>query len=317
MANLSKFIAREQHVPLEQIMLLRHSSDEMERVLKAGSNLAIYTALQFTGKKYDFHKYSPKITLVAVVARNFDRKRDEVCEVFAVGEHHKSGTILTLVTAAHLEFELANREEERRKGKISTDRPARLFDLTPLPSVAVGCEVTGWAGREISTPTRHGSLIFGELTVDLSSSPLPTLVPDIEAIKADEGLTRTTRDALISARVGQGEFRTQVLNAWGCRCAATGCSVVEIIRASHIKPWRDSTNSERLDPNNGLPLIATLDALFDVGLITFELDGTLLCSALLPEREQDRFALPKALTQKPTDQQRVFLAHHKQHHFRR
>ena len=72
MTNLSKFIAREQHVPLEQIMLLRHSSDEMERVLKAESNRAIYTALQFTGKKYDFHKYAPEITLVAVAARNFD-----------------------------------------------------------------------------------------------------------------------------------------------------------------------------------------------------------------------------------------------------
>ena len=316
MTNLSKFIAREQHAPLEQIMLLRHSSDEMERVLKAGSNLAIYTALQFTGKKYDFHKYSPKITLVAVVARNFDRKRDEVCEVFAVGDHHKSGTILTLVTGAHLEFELANREEERRKGKTSTDRPARLFDLKPLPSVAVGCEVTGW-GAKRHPVARMGGKIFKALNIDLPSSTWQTLVQDFDAVNNDDSLTHTTRDALVSARVGQGEFRTQVLNAWGCQCAATGCSVVEIIRASHIKPWRDSTNSERLDPNNGLPLIATLDAIFDVGLITFELDGTLLCSALLPESEQDRLALPKALTQKPTDQQRVFLAHHKQHHFRR
>ena len=298
-------------------MLLRHSSGEVQRVVEAGSNLTAYTALQFTGKKYDFHKYLPQIILVVVVVRNIDRKRDEVCEVFAVGEHHKSGPILTLATGAHLEFELANRELERRNGKTSANRPARLFDLKPLPSVALGCEVTGWARREISTPARHDSLIFRALTVDLPSPSPPTLVSDVEAIKADESLTHTTRDALISARVGQGEFRRQVLKAWDCRCAATGCSVVEIIRASHIKPWRDSVNSERLDPNNGLPLIATLDALFDVGLISFDLDGTLLCSALLPESERERLALPKGLTQNPTHQQRAFLAHHKQHQFRR
>ena len=43
--------------------------------------------------------------------------------------------------------------------------------------------------------------------------------------------------------------------------------------ASHIKPWRSSTNEERLDSMNGLPLIPNLDTAFDRGLITFNPDN--------------------------------------------
>lgn len=49
-----------------------------------------------------------------------------------------------------------------------------------------------------------------------------------------------------------------------------------MLRASHIRPWRDSSNGERLDPSNGLLLAAHLDALFDSHLITFDDSGNLL-----------------------------------------
>ncbi|MFN0284130.1 MAG: HNH endonuclease [Kineosporiaceae bacterium] len=38
--------------------------------------------------------------------------------------------------------------------------------------------------------------------------------------------------------------------------------------ASHIKPWRDSDNRERLDHRNGLAACPTHDVAFDVGLLT-------------------------------------------------
>lgn len=45
-----------------------------------------------------------------------------------------------------------------------------------------------------------------------------------------------------------------------------------MLLASHTTPWRDADNGERLEPNNGLPLIASLDCPFDADLIG--LDGT-------------------------------------------
>ena len=41
------------------------------------------------------------------------------------------------------------------------------------------------------------------------------------------------------------------------------------LKASHIKPWRDATDAERLDGANGLLLSPHIDHLFDEGYITF------------------------------------------------
>jgi putative restriction endonuclease len=106
-----------------------------------------------------------------------------------------------------------------------------------------------------------------------------TLVPDIKSIISAR-VDATTKEILVNARLGQGAFRAHVLAYWGMQCCVTGTRTLDAVRASHIKPWRDSNNEERLDSNNGLPLVATLDALFDAGLITFSPDGKLLTSKL-------------------------------------
>jgi len=85
-------------------------------------------------------------------------------------------------------------------------------------------------------------------------------------------LTPTEKDALVKARRGQGKFREAVLSYWG-NCAVSNCSELFLLRASHIKPWKDSTNTERLDRYNGLLLNPNLDAAFDKGLISFADDG--------------------------------------------
>ena len=52
----------------------------------------------------------------------------------------------------------------------------------------------------------------------------------------------------------------------------------EHLIASHCKPWRDSTNDDRLDGENGLLLTPTIDHLFDKGFISFEGNGKLIIS---------------------------------------
>jgi putative restriction endonuclease len=48
--------------------------------------------------------------------------------------------------------------------------------------------------------------------------------------------------------------------------------------ASHCKPWRNSTNEERLNGENGLLLTPSIDHLFDRGFIGFENNGELIIS---------------------------------------
>ena len=56
----------------------------------------------------------------------------------------------------------------------------------------------------------------------------------------------------------------------------TGIRLNELLRASHIKPWRISSDAERLDSANGILLAAHVDILFDKGLISFDDEGNLL-----------------------------------------
>src|SRR5262249_2271616 len=66
-----------------------------------------------------------------------------------------------------------------------------------------------------------------------------------------KALAETTRNALIKARVGQGLFRRN-LSQFENHCRITGVTHQVHLFASHIKPWRESDNEERLNGENGL-----------------------------------------------------------------
>ena len=85
----------------------------------------------------------------------------------------------------------------------------------------------------------------------------------------DESIPETDRQALIRARRGQGLFKQRVMQIER-RCRVTGVEKLVHLVASHCKPWRDSSNEERLNGENGLLLTPTIDHLFDRGFIGFE-----------------------------------------------
>ena len=109
-------------------------------------------------------------------------------------------------------------------------------------------------------------------------------------ITIDTPLEETTVEAIVKARRGQTKFRANLDVLWENKCAVTECSIREALRASHIIPWSDCDKGEkRIDPFNGLLLVANLDALFDKHLITFEKDGAIRISETIPT--EDRAAL--------------------------
>jgi putative restriction endonuclease len=87
----------------------------------------------------------------------------------------------------------------------------------------------------------------------------------------------TEKEQLIKARRGQGKFRAN-LELVETKCRLTGVNFKPLLVASHIKPWKDSTNEEKLDGNNGLLLSPHVDKLFDKGYISFSDDGEVLCN---------------------------------------
>lgn len=93
----------------------------------------------------------------------------------------------------------------------------------------------------------------------------------------------TERKGLITSRVGQGAYRKRIIHRWEYQCAVTGFDNLNVLIASHIHPWAQATNEERLDVDNGLLLSPTYDALFDKHLISFENNGKIILSSTIEE----------------------------------
>lgn len=109
------------------------------------------------------------------------------------------------------------------------------------------------------------------------------------------GLPRTTEaERLVVERIGQNIFRNALIDYWGGCCPLTGITELALLRASHIVPWSECSDEERLDVHNGLLLSALWDAAFDRGLVSFNDDGTVLVNPLLDQVSRRTLAVDTA-----------------------
>ena len=110
---------------------------------------------------------------------------------------------------------------------------------------------------------------FYELSVSLPDAPFH------EFLHRTKGMPKSTEiERLVIQRVGQSIFRDGLISYWQGQCPLTGITDLGLLRASHIKPWKDCESDEqRLDVHNGLLLSALWDAAFDGGSVTFSEGG--------------------------------------------
>ena len=135
----------------------------------------------------------------------------------------------------------------------------------------IGAEAQPLMGAETSTVAVEGGKIVTGDDLDVWESRLE------DQIRTDVAVQNTEREAIIRARRGQGLFKERVMRI-ETRCRITGVDNPTHLLASHCKPWRDSSNDERLDGENGLLLTPSVDHLFDRGFIGFEDSGDLIIS---------------------------------------
>ena len=74
----------------------------------------------------------------------------------------------------------------------------------------------------------------------------------------------------IKQRRGQRRFRDALRTRYGDTCVVSGCTVVDILEAAHINPYRNETDNH---PSNGLLLRADLHTLFDLFLMSVDPDS--------------------------------------------
>lgn len=157
------------------------------------------------------------------------------------------------------------------------------------------------------------SATLSQFAAYLASNGSDDMQADLEQIISDPTTTATEKTALIKSRIGQGAFRDKVLLHW-TGCAVTGVNDTSLLVASHIKPWKKSTNSERLDPWNGLLLSPNLDKAFDKGFITFEMDGSIRLSLLFIEAAKLGITSDMKIALKPDHEK--YMAHHRTEEFK-
>ncbi len=218
------------------------------------------------------------------------------------------------------------------QGRLHTDPPHQLRQPDKLRQLREGyfepdhlipqappgwpyTDIRGYATEETEDDDGRFEEMLRRKYEGITLPPLPDFAEierDIKEIEGDPNIPETDRLALVNARVGQGQFRDGLLDRWKKACAVTGCTVLQILRASHMKPWRESTNPERLDPANGLLLTAHFDALFDKELISFTDDGEMLVSSFITAADQQLLGVPQRLRLPLNDKERAFLTVHRE-----
>lgn len=117
-------------------------------------------------------------------------------------------------------------------------------------------------GRTFDAAADHDARVLWE-EVQVASHNLAVS----EAVVEDA--PRYGREFLARARLGQGSFRTLVIDAYRRRCAMTGESTLPVLEAAHIQSYADEGTHQ---VSNGLLLRSDFHKLFDAGLVTVEPD---------------------------------------------
>lgn len=125
------------------------------------------------------------------------------------------------------------------------------------------------------------------------------------------------KENLVKSRRGQGIFKSNV-GLYEHRCRVTGISTKQHLIARHIKPWRESSDKEKIDGYNGLLLAPHVDHLFDKGFISFADDGELLISAKLNKNVLKTWGIPNSMNVGTfQSKQRHYLKYHRERKFRK
>ena len=173
---------------------------------------------------------------------------------------------------------------------ISLDRPlvpirfiAEIRDLLPAKYSPITQAGKGNQGCYLASITDELGLFLTSKAYEANDYFRIALDDHEERKVGDQSIPETEKDQLIKARRGQGLFRDRLADIEN-RCRLTGVDDIRFLTASHIKPWRDCNNSEKLDGNNGLFLSPHVDRLFDRGWISFNKSGEILCANPLARR---------------------------------
>lgn len=243
-----------------------------------------------------FSSYQQKIVAVStVISTAYDHKKP-----FAVNtdnEWEEEGN------KVNLNFHKLNNPIQL---KVFSSELQKLLNVFHGPLNSKG---TGNQGYLYEVSDEAGTILLRQVETQNNINIETKFQEDIE----EENISETTKEAIVESRIGQGQFRKELINFWEEKCAVTGVPLTDILIASHIKPWKVSNNKERLDVYNGFLLSPNYDKLFDTGYISFGDNGKIIISTVLNKIERDLLKISSAdvLTKELDPKHKEYLEYHR------
>ena len=125
---------------------------------------------------------------------------------------------------------------------------------------------------------------------DLNTTQISSATQESQGSYASKP-NKTERKGLVTSRVGQGAYRKSILYRWDFKCAVTGFNNPRVLIASHILPWKESSDLQKLDVDNGILLSPNYDGLFDRNLISFDESGNIMLSRELKSSNYNKLSI--------------------------
>lgn len=248
--QLTELVASEAGLPVESLMLLRHSNESTRFLTECGASIEEYTAIQPRGSKYDYFR-DPDRPIAGVIVI----VEDHVYGVFRIAGIVRSGTNFEVASPEYVEF-------DRRRNKASRD--CHYFRLEQISVSAVGRHVRGWENRTRTPVQRFGDSFFMQIEVD---DPVQTV--SVESLRSQHQLQVSAGLRLTSA---ERRIQLQESNAPPARVAVLGYEylrnplvVAEVLhraqglceRCRNPAPFRRKTDgTPYLEVHHRIPLAA-------------------------------------------------------------
>ena len=162
---------------------------------------------------------------------------------------------------------------------------------------------------------KKGKIIENKVNIRLNENILikeRVISPKVKNIQVEETEVITE----VKARRGHIEFKKNLL-AIDNKCKICGLSNVNLLVASHIKPWSVANSGERVDYNNGFLFCPNHDSLFDKGFISFDNEGKILISNYLKKEDIEILNLNENIKIKLSEGNKKYLEYHRKFIFKK
>jgi len=197
------------------------------------------------------------------------------------------------------------------KGTIAIESIYNIKDISELKKIHTLYNET----PDLIAKNSRGNSMYSralDLYIEYISDDQNTTSKDIiEIINNDQ--SPKEKQILILARIGQGQFRKELIEIWN-GCSISNYTDVSLLIASHIKPWCKCENHEKIDPYNGLLLLPNYDKLFDRGYISFDEDGFIIISKRLDKPEI--FGITNNMNIELTEDNKRYMKYHREEVFK-